>query len=156
MLNKMKNFYIKGITVVEIVVVLAIIILLVAIVLPQFSKTRENQVLKNAVADIMSALNKASSQTLSSVNSSEYGVHFQSDKVIIFTGTSFSEGVGDNEMINIIAPATISDISLTGGAYDIYFNRLSGTPSKIGTVTITSGSSSSVITIGATGIVSVN
>ena len=152
----MKNFYNKGITVLEIVIVLAIIALLVAIVLPQFSKTRENQVLKNAVADIVSALNKASSQTLSSVNSSEYGVHFQSDKVIIFTGTVFSGGAGDNEIINIIAPATISNISLTGGAVDIYFNRLSGTPSKTGTVTITSGSTSNIITIGATGIVSIN
>ena len=55
-----------------------------SIAIPQFSKTRENQVLKSAVNDILSSLNKAQSQTLASADSSSYGVHFQSDKVIIF------------------------------------------------------------------------
>lgn len=153
----MKNFYKnKGIMLIEIAVVLAIIVLLVAIVLPSLSKTRENQVLKNSVADVVSALNKASSQTLASINSSEYGVHFQSDKVIIFTGTVFSGGASDNETINIMSPAIISNINLTGGATELYFTRLSNTPSKTGTITITAGSNSKVITIGATGIISSN
>ena len=152
----MKNFYKKGISVIELLVVLAGIGLLVAIVLPQFSKIRENQVLKNGVADILSSIDKARAKTLSSFNSSEYGVHFQSDKVIIFKGKIFSDVAPDNEAIDITTPAIISDISLTGGGVDIYFSRLSGVPSATGTVTIITTSYSKVITISATGVASVN
>ncbi|OGI67884.1 hypothetical protein A3A05_01695 [Candidatus Nomurabacteria bacterium RIFCSPLOWO2_01_FULL_41_12] len=152
----MKNFYEKGITVIELLVLVAAIGLIVLIVLPQFSKLKENQVLKSAVADTLSSINKARGKTLSSFNSSEYGVHFQSDKVIIFTGKVFSAVAGDNETIDLTLPATISAITLTGGAADIYFNRLSGAPSVTGTITISTTSYSKIITISATGVASVN
>jgi len=126
------------------------------IVLPQFSKSRENQVLKNGVADILSSVNKARGNTLASLNSSEYGIHFQIDRVVIFKGTSFSSEDSNNEIINITTPANISDITLLGGVSDIYFHRLTGAPSTTGTITISTGSYSKVITILATGVVSVN
>ena len=152
----MKNFFEKGITVIELLVLVAVIGLIILAVLPQFSKIRENQVLKNGVVDILSSIDKARAKTLSSFNSSEYGVHFQSDKVIIFKGKIFSDVAGDNEAIVITTPATMSDISLTGGGVDIYFSRLSGVPNATGTVTIITTSYSKVITISATGVASVN
>jgi len=152
----MKNFYHKGITLVEVLIVIAIIGILAAIVFPQFSKIKKNQVLKNGVADTMSAINKARTQTLASLNSSEYGVHFQSDSVIIFKGKTFSSGATDNETIDIIPPATISVISLSGGVSGVYFNRLNSTPSATGTVTITNSTLTKIITISATGIASTN
>jgi hypothetical protein len=39
---------------------------------------------------------------------------------------------------------------------EMYFNRLTNIPSKTGTITITTGSSQKIITIGATGNVSVS
>src|SRR3989344_131519 len=88
----------RGITIIELLVVLAAVALIAAIVIPQFSKVRERQVLKTAVAESLSSLDKARSQTLSSLNSSAYGVHFQSDRVIIFTGTVYSAGAGSNQI----------------------------------------------------------
>ena len=117
---------------------------------------RDNQILKSTASDVFSALDRARSQALASVNSSEYGVHFQSDKIIIFKGTAFSAMAADNENIDIASPATISNISLTGGAVDLYFNRLSGAPDKTGTVTISISSLSKIITISATGAASMN
>jgi len=152
----MNKFYRQGITLLEVMIVLAIIGILVAVTLPQFSKMRENQVLKNTVNDVVSVLNRTRSQTLASIDSSEYGVHFESDQVIIFKGTVYSVGALGNEVVDIVSPATISNISLTGGAVDIYFNRLSGAPSKTGTITVTSPSFSKVITISATGAASSN
>ena len=137
----------------------AILALILAVVIPQFSKSRESQVLKSAVSDTVSYINKAKSQTLSSVDSSAYGVHFQSDQVIIFKGTVFSAGSADNEITNILTPATISNVTLGGVSStsgELYFNRLSGAPNKTGTVTITANSSSKIITISATGTVSIN
>lgn len=152
----MKNFYKKGITGLEIIIVVAVLGIIFAIVVPQFAKVRERAVLKSAVSDILSSLNKAKNQTLSSVDSSEYGVHFESDRVIIFKGTSFSSGVSGNETINITSPATLSTISILGGGSDIYFNRLNGTPNTTGSVTVSSTNFSKTITIAATGIFSAN
>ncbi|KKP88348.1 MAG: hypothetical protein UR91_C0020G0004 [Candidatus Nomurabacteria bacterium GW2011_GWC2_35_8] len=152
----MQNFYRKGVTVVELLIVIAVLGIIFLIVLPQFSKSRENQVLKNGVADILSSVNKARGNTLASLNSSEYGIHFQIDRVVIFKGTSFSSEDSNNEIINITTPANISDITLLGGGSDIYFHRLTGAPSTTGTITISTGSYSKVITILATGVVSVN
>jgi Tfp pilus assembly protein FimT len=155
----MKNFYHKGISVIELLIVIAVLGLIFSIVIPQFAKTRENQVLKSAVDAVLSSINKAQSRTLASVNSSSYGVHFQSDKIIIFTGTVFSSGAATNETVSIITPATITNVTLAGvsdTSGDIYFNRLTGTPDKTGTITIATSSFSKVITISATGSASSN
>src|ERR1035437_5762778 len=118
------NFYKKGITIVEVLTVLAIIAILSLIVFPSFNAMKQQNVLKSSVSDVFSSLDKARSETLASINSSEYGVHFQSDKVIIFKGKVFSAVDPNNETINITSPATISVITLTEGAVDLYYNRL--------------------------------
>lgn len=155
----MNNFYKKGITFIEILIVVSILSILSAVILPQFSKIKENQILKNTVGDVISVLHNAQSQSMSSVNSREYGTHFQSDKIIVFKGKIFSSGATDNKTINIILPAMISNVTLGGVSStfgDIYFDRLYGTPNKVGTVTISTSSFSKIITISATGAVSVN
>ena len=155
----MKIFFKKGMTIVEILITLAIFVILLSIVLPQFSKIRENQVLKSTVSDIMSNLNKAQSQTLASVDSSSYGVHFQSDKVIIFKGIVFSASDSNNNTTDIVAPALISNVTLggvSGNSGDVYFDRLSGSPNIAGTVTLSTTNYSKIITISVTGMASIN
>ncbi len=152
-------FYKKGITVIELLVVVAILGIVVLVVLPQFSRIKENQVLKSAVGDVISILDKARSQTLASLNSSEYGVRFESGRVIIFKGQTFTSGAAGNETISIISPASISNVTLGGASGvsgEMYFNRLSGSPSKNGTVTISVSSISKIITISATGVASMD
>ncbi|KKS23144.1 MAG: hypothetical protein UU82_C0039G0007 [Candidatus Nomurabacteria bacterium GW2011_GWC2_41_8] len=152
----MINRYKQGITVIELLIVIAVLGIIFSIIIPQFSKTRELQVLKSAVSDVMSSLNKAQSRTLASVDSSSYGVHFQADKVIIFKGIIFVADVSDNETINIISPATISTIALAGGGANLFFNRLSGAPSVTGSIVVSSTNFIKTITISSTGTVSVD
>lgn len=155
----MKNFYQKGVTLVELLVVVVVLTIILSIVFSQLSKTRELQILKNAVNEVLSVLDQARSKTLASVDSSEYGVRFQSDQVIIFKGKVFSSGDPDNEATNIFSPAVISNVTLggvSGESGSFYFNRLSGTPSEAGTVTISTSNYSKVVTISATGIVGSN
>lgn len=155
----MKNFYKKGITIIELLVVLAVLGIIISVVMPQFSKIRENQVLKSGVQDILSSIDKARSQTLASLNSLNYGVRFEVDKIILFKTQAFDANAVDNETINIITPATISNVTLNlvSGAFgEMYFNRLSGSPSKTGTVTISTPNYSKMITISATGTASVD
>lgn len=155
------NHYKQGMTAIEILVVVVVLGIIFSITLPQFSKMRENQVLKNAVSDILSVVNKAQSKTLASEDSSSYGVHFESDKVIIFKGVSFVVGNVNNEIINIVSPANISNVTINGASGtsgDIYFNRLSGSLNNTGinTVTVSTPAVSKIITIYSTGVASVN
>lgn len=155
----MLNFYKKGITLVEILVVISILAILIIVVVPSFSKLRERQSLNNAVADVMTSLNKAISQTSASLDSSEYGVRFESNKVIIFKGQVFSSGDATNETINIISPAIISSVilnSVNSIPAELYFNRFSNIVSKTGTITVSTTNFSKIITIGALGTISTN
>ena len=155
----MTNFYKKGITVLELLVVLAVLGIIVSIVIPKFSKIRENQVLKSGVQDILSSIDKARSQTLASLNSLNYGVHFEPNQIVIFKSNAFNPNATDNETINIVTPANISNVTLnlvSGTTGEIYFNRLSGSPSMTGTVTISTTNYSKIITISATGVASVD
>ena len=153
----MKNFYQKGITLWEILLAIAIVGILAVLVLPGFSKIRKIQILKSTTEDIVSVIGQARSQTLASLNSSAYGVHFETNRVILFTGTSFSSGATSNQITNLISPATISSISLSNSGADLYFNRLSGLPSATGTIMLTLPSvTSKTITISASGSVSAN
>lgn len=152
----MMHFYKKGISVIELLIVIAILGILVAVAVVQFSKVIEKQKLNNAVADVIASIDKASSQTLASVESSSYGVHFQSDKVIIFKGEVFDINDPNNEEVEIISPVSISSIDLAGGVSQIYFARLSSTPSTSGTLTVSTSSFSKIITISPTGSISTN
>lgn len=155
----MKNFYKKGMTIVEVLIVIVVLGAIFLIVAPQFSKIRENQVIKSGVEDLVSSLDQAHGDTLSSLNSSEYGVHFQSDKVIIFKGKIFSSEAPDNKTTYIVSPASITNVTFNGVSStsgDVYFSRLSGAPSVTGTITISTDSYSKIITISATGVASVN
>ena len=165
----MKNFFYKkgstrtlsskvsGFTLLEIIVVVAILGIILLTVLPQFSKSRETQVLNSAVGDVLSSLNQARAQTLASLDSSSYGVHFQADKVIIFKGAVFSAEDPDNQAVAILEPAMIEDVTLNGvggSSGELYFARISGSPSKSGTVTLATPNAFRIITISATGGVS--
>ena len=112
----------------ELLIVVAVLGVIFSVVIPQFSKSREMQVLKSGVVDILSSIDKARGETLSSLNSSSYGVHFQSDKVIIFKGTGFIPDTVGNEIIDIVTPASITNVTIgivSGSSGEIFFNRLS-------------------------------
>jgi prepilin-type N-terminal cleavage/methylation domain-containing protein len=80
----MKNFFKQGITFVEIIIVIAILLIIIAIAVPNFNGLKKNQLLNNFNEEILLALNKAKSLSLSSLNSSEYGVHFSTNEVVFF------------------------------------------------------------------------
>ena len=148
------SFCRRGLSAVELLVVFAILGIILVVAIPRFSGLRETQVVKGAIGDILSSLSKARTQTLASIDSSSYGVHFEEDEVIIFKGTNFVPNDSNNEEVAILSPATISNVTLNGASGtsgELYFSRLSGAPSKNGTVTISSSNFSRIITITATG-----
>lgn len=150
----------KGFTLIEILMVITILGIISSIVILNLSQFRNEQLLKNTTLDVVSLLSKARQNTLSSVNSTNYGVHFDSNKAVLFTGSVYSSNNATNEPIvfssKVIIP-TPSGLNIGGGS-DVIFERLTGETIG-GTIKIQLTSDSTkqkIITIGKTGSVSSN
>lgn len=157
----MKVLFKKGFTLIEILFVIAIIAILIAVLLPQFSKMRQNQLLASTTSDIVSILNKASSQSINSLDSSSYGVYFEDDLVVLFKGEVYDFNSADNQVLNLNGEISISDINLLKVSDDtstdeVYFERLSGRPDAYGDIILTIGSINKTINLTKSGGVSIN
>jgi len=125
----------KGLTIIEILIVIAILVLLAALgagALPDFGKNVE---LNDAALRSTSLLDQARVQTLSSKDATQYGVHFEADKMVLFRGSSFSSTDSSNEEHLLPRGVLISQISLNGGGSDVVFKRLIGETNEYGTIT---------------------
>ncbi len=152
----------KGVTVLEILVVITIIAIITAVVLPSLSKFRKEQTLNNSTSDIISLLNKARNDTISSLNSTSYGVHFETSRAVYFVGSVFDTNASTNSVVLIDGSASIpasGGISLNGGGSDVLFTRLTGQTTNYGTIIIRLTSDATrqkTITISKTGAISSN
>ena len=157
----MKKYKNKGISVIEILIVVSIISVISAIIIPSFSEFKNQQELKNTTEDILSLLNEARSDTVSSINSTTYGVHFEVNKVTLFTGSSFSILPSNKEIDfdNTVTIPIIGGINLSGGGNDVVFNRIIGDTINDGTIILqltNDVTSQKTITINKLGVISKN
>ena len=128
----------KGISLIEILIVVGIISIISTIVIPSLSRFHDQQALRNTTEDVISLLNEARNNTISSKNSTTYGIHFQSDKVILFTGSSFTIS-SSNKQINldsVIIIPSVGGINLNGRGSDIIFDRITGDTAEYGSIII--------------------
>jgi hypothetical protein len=126
----------KGFTFLETIISLGIILLLIVIIFVSLSSFRKTQELNNAVEETISLINLTRSKTLFSENSSQYGIHFESSRIILFKGTAFSGSSPDNEVSLMPELIEISTINLNGGGSDLIFQRLNGKTDNYGTIVL--------------------
>lgn len=157
----MKKYKNKGISVIEILIVVSIIAVISAIIIPGFSEFRNQQELKNTTEDVLSLLNEARNNTISSKNSTTYGVHFESDKAVLFQGI-YVFNSPSNKQINFDSPIAIplsGGINLSGGGSDVLFSRITGDTEQDGNIVIRATNDvtkQKVITINKVGVISTN
>lgn len=148
----------KGFTILEIIISLAIFLILAVIIVFSFSRFRSDQELTNNVQETINLLNLARSKTLSSEGSSQYGVHFESSRTVLFKGVSFSESSPDNIVVALSSLIEISAINLNEEENNLVFQRLTGKTNNYGTITLrikSDVSKTKIIDIKNTGIVNV-
>jgi len=151
----------KGISLIEILVVVSIIAIIVAIVVPNFSKFHNQQALRNTTEDVISLLNEARNNTISSKDSNTYGVHFETGKATLFAGTTYAVNASNTQIIfDKAASIPVSGgIILNGGGSDVVFDRLTGSTSEYGTIVvrlISDASSQKTINISKLGVIGSN
>jgi prepilin-type N-terminal cleavage/methylation domain-containing protein len=131
-----KNKTFSGFTLIEILVVIAFIALLSTITFQSFRALNDKEALDKDAHGILSLMLEARSLTLSSKNANQYGVHFESDKAVIFTGGVYDANASDNVVMDLNHGVRITDIDLQGGGNEVIFTRLTGNTSQYGTTTI--------------------
>lgn len=150
---------IKGFTLIEILIVIGIIILLSFIGFRTLLEYKKTVDLDSFALGVESLFIQARTQTLSSVDSLQYGVHIESSQTVLFRGVVFTSGDPGNKVLNTPTSLEISNISLKGGGNEVVFKRLNGETNEYGTVVIRLKSDISRtrnIIIEKTGVVSVN
>ncbi|MEK7194328.1 MAG: type II secretion system protein [Patescibacteria group bacterium] len=146
----------KGLTLIEVLIVIAVALILLAFIVVPFKRMNDTQALSKETQNVISIINQARSQTLSSKGGIVHGVHLESSQVVLFGGPTYVPSDPNNASIPLHALVSISNINLSGGAIDIVFNRLTGTTAVSGTITlslIASSTQSKLITVTSTGIV---
>ena len=145
----------KGVSMIEIIVVIIIGILISLAIIGPLKEFRNRQVLASSTERVSAVLNEARSNTLVSKDDNSYGVHIESDKVVLFTGTTYVEAAVGNEEILLNKNVSI----INHPATDILFQRLSGKTDQSGNVELTltssSGTIQGIISIEKTGLITI-
>ncbi len=150
----------KGFTLIELLLAIAVLASIGLIVMPSLTNFQKKQSLKNTAENIVTLLNKAKSDSLSSLNSNNYGVHFESNQMIYFTGNNFSPGNINNKKVGFASGVVIppiGGIGLNNGGNDVIFPRLTGDVVGYGIIVIqliSKPTSQEIITINKLGTIS--
>ena len=140
----------------EMLIVIVVLGIVTAVVIGGFLMFKRGSELDSASENLLSLLLEARSKTLSSKDSSSWGVRFETNRAILFKGTIFVDGAADNNVIAMPPSAEIATIALNGGGQNVVFKRLTGETDQYGALTLRLGYDASytkTITILQTGII---
>ena len=146
----------RGFTVIELLVSIAVITLLAVLSFNAFTRFTKRQELNAAVTDIISVLEEARLLTLAAKKNIAYGVHFNTEDVTLFSGSSYVVSASDNVVTKLTSRVHIATTSFAGGGQDVFFDRLTGKTNNSGTLIVSfksDTSASTTVTIHATGVV---
>lgn len=153
-----KNNHKSAFSVVEIIIIIAVGLILFTVTTSAFNGMRNRQALNATVEEISSVIQNSQAKTLASKKSQNYGVRFETNRLVAFEGSTFTEPNATNKYTEFSNLAEISVISLNGGGQNMVFERLTGETNQYGTITVrmkNNTSDSKTITIEKTGSVSI-
>ncbi len=127
----------KGLTIVEILIVISILGFLIAAVAPLYYSFSVSEQLNTETQELLQTLRRAQIRAISGEADLRFGVYFLSNQYILFAGNSYATRDSDFDEVYNLSPTLFLSWSL-GGPSEVVFNKVKGTPSVVGTVTLTS------------------
>ncbi len=158
-----QNFKKGGFTLIEIALSIAVIILVASLVTSGFSKFQRNQGLDKTANRVVTLIQKARYQTLSSKNNSRYGVYFASDQAVLFAN-SYATGTASNEVLLFDPFLSLSLVGLratttSASTTSVVFTKFTGEANATGTLIfslVSSTTQTKTVTIYGTGLIESN
>lgn len=137
----------RGFTMVEMLTVVGIVVIIAAVALPYGSIFLAQSRLQETTLNIVDALRRTQSRSMSGMGGEPWGVHFANTEITLFKGTSYDSGDYENEIIDLPEISQINTISLNGGGDNVIFNRVIGDTSYWGTIVIDDKNSDAQATV---------
>lgn len=146
-----------GFTIIEVLLVVVIGSALFLISLTALRTLRQHADIDSAIHQLIATVQLARNKTLASQDESNYGVHFESGRYVLFKGSTYNASASDNEVHNLLSQLEMYSINVGGGS-DVVFDRVYGTTSDAGTVSMrviaepTNNKAISILTSGQVGL----
>lgn len=126
----------KGFSLIELLVVIAVSIALLIVIFSGLSSFRSTTDLNRTLDGVLAELREARQRSIESQDQTQWGVHFESGRAVLFSGSAYISGAATNSPFVLPATVTVSAVAFTGGVTDVVFSRIVGESSVSGTVTI--------------------
>jgi prepilin-type N-terminal cleavage/methylation domain-containing protein len=156
----MMNFskFSRGYTLVELIAVVAIISILMVIIIPSFTDFRRNSQLNVAAMNLVTLLNKARTLSISGKNDTQYGVHLEASKAVLYRGATYVSNASTNETYSFDSGLSLSSITINGGGSEVLFDRWTGATNNDASMvlSVTGTSKSTTLLVRNTGIITPN
>jgi prepilin-type N-terminal cleavage/methylation domain-containing protein len=123
----------KGLTLIEMLLSLAIIGIIAGFSVPVYQSFMVRNDLDIAVGTVAQTLRRAQMESEAMRGDSTWGVHIGSGAITLFRGGAYATRDTDYDEDNAF-PSTIS----SSGISEIVFDRLTGDPQAVGTITLSS------------------
>jgi len=146
----------SGISAFEVLVAVSILVAVSTFVFNSLSSFGKHNSLKFAAAKVAGGLEEARNATQSAKNDVRHGVHFETNKIVIFEGSTYSAGASSNKVILLSPGVEIASVELNGGGSDVIFDKLTGGTEQFGTTTLSitaSSTASTTLFIHKTGLI---
>jgi len=135
-----KDRLLTGFTLLEGMLVLTILIILSVIAVPLLNVFESESNLQSSIQGIVGVLRLAQEKTLASADDSQFGIFFDDATTIhqytFFRGTSYASRIPLFDEIRLL-PETVEFSGVNfGGGNEIVFNRVDGTTSQSGSISI--------------------
>jgi len=124
----------EGFTLIEILIVISVIVILLGLGLVGFRFFERGTELDTTAQHILATIKLTQTKTLASEDASQYGVHFENDKYVLFKGDTYQEGGADNSVYQIPGRLEIYNIDLSDAGDDVIFQRISGYTQQSGEI----------------------
>lgn len=125
----------KGISMIEILMVLAIMGIVTSISIGVLHSLSNTESLDKETELVLSYINRTRSNAINSLNSEEQGVEFSSSTVRIYYGNN-PQANSTSTTYTLSSNNVIENVDLSNNLDNLYFYKLSGEPSATGTITI--------------------
>lgn len=148
----------RGVTFLELTISVGILAILLVLIIPSFMDFRRKSILNTETQNIITLVNKARLYSMSSMEDTQYGIHFETGKAVLFQGDTYSAGAGTNEELVLNPALTFSSVVVNGGGAEVVFQKVTGATNQNATTTllVTGSTASTTIVVRPSGVVTRN